>query len=309
MIKTSQLLKRFGNYSAVREVNLSVHEGEIFGFLGPNGAGKTTTLRMLTTLLKPDGGEISVAGIDIQKEPHKVRKFIGYVSQAGGSDRSATGREDLILQGRLCGMNAPEAKERAREIIELFALEHCADRFIQTYSGGEKRRLDIGLGVMHRPQVLFLDEPTVGLDPQNRANLWNQLRRLNQDGTTIFLTSHYLDEVDALSNRLAIMDKGVIVAVGSPRELKKEVAGDVVTVGFRCDEQVTPTRLERFKEHAFVRDLVHEGSGVRFYVSDGEAALPQIMRFLDLEQISVQTISLSLPSLDDVFLKKTGKSL
>ena len=309
MIKTEKIHKSFGKHQAVRGIDLAVAKGEVFGFLGPNGAGKTTTLRMLTTLLEPDSGEIFVAGFDLQKEPHKVRGRIGYVSQAGGSDRAATGREDLVLQGQLCGMSYSEAVSRANEVIKLFVLEDCIDRFSRDYSGGQKRRLDIGLGIMHRPEVLFLDEPTVGLDPQSRSNLWQQIKELKKEGTTVFLTSHYLDEVDALSDRLAIMDKGEIVARGTPRELKKEIAGDVVTIGFRCDEKINPLIFDQFREREFVREVSHENHDVKLYVDDGEAALPQILRMLDAQNISLQTIALSLPSLNDVFLRKTGRSL
>lgn len=311
IVSTTQLKKSFktkkGAFEAVKGINLAVPPGEIFGFLGPNGAGKSTTLKILTTLLQQDSGEAHIAGFDVQKEPHEVRKRIGYVSQSGGADKEAKGIENLLLQGQLYGMSRREAKARADEVVKLLQLEECIDRFISTYSGGERRRVDIGLGIMHRPEVLFLDEPTTGLDPQNRANLWEQIRTLRKNGTTVFLTSHYLDEVDFLSDRLAIMDHGLIVAEGTPRELKKQIAGDVVTVGLSQNDQVSS--LEFFKDHSFIREVTHDANQMRLYVEDGELALPQILRLLDSKKIGLQTISLSLPSLDDVFLRKTGRSL
>ena len=204
--------------------------GEIFGFLGPNGAGKTTTLRMLTTLMPPDEGQAIVAGFDVANEPEEVRRSIGYVGQNGGSDRPATGRENLILQGRLYDLNATEARERADELIKLMDLDDFADRIVHTYSGGQRRRLDVAIGLVNRPKVLFLDEPTTGLDLQNRANLWVQIKKLKSDGATIFLTTHYLDEADVLSDRLAIMDHGKIVTEGTPEELKRAVAHDCITI-------------------------------------------------------------------------------
>lgn len=313
IVYTNNLKKAFaiknGFYEAVRGVDLAVSPGEIFGFLGPNGAGKTTTLKMLTTLLQPDSGEAFVGGFDVKKEPQEVRKRLGYVSQSGGSDREAKGIENLILQGQLYGMSHSLAKKRADEVIHILDLHDCADRFLNTYSGGQRRRLDIALGIMHRPDVLFLDEPTTGLDPQNRANLWEQIRNLREQGTTIFLTSHYLDEVDLLSDRLAIMDHGRIVAEGSPRELKKQIAGDVITIGLKRDEKLFLRAMDLFKRHSTIREVTQENEHLRLYVEDGGAAIPQILRLLDDEKISLQTIALSVPTLDDVFLKKTGRSL
>lgn len=313
IVFTKDLKKSFpvkkGYYEAVRGVDLAVSPGEIFGFLGPNGAGKTTTLKMLTTLLQPDSGDAFVSGFDVKKDAQEVRKRIGYVSQSGGSDRDAKGFENLILQGQLYGMSHSVAKKRADEVIHILDLKECADRFLNTYSGGQRRRLDIGLGIMHRPDVLFLDEPTTGLDPQNRANLWEQIRHLREQGTTIFLTSHYLDEVDILSDRLAIMDHGRIVAEGSPRELKKQIAGDVVTIGLNRDERLFCRTIDLFQHLPFIREAKLENEHLRLYVEDGGSAIPKILRLLDEEQIVLQTITLSVPTLDDVFLKKTGRSL
>ena len=213
---------------AVRGVCLAVKQGEIFGFLGPNGAGKTTCQRMLTTLLPLDGGRAVVAGYDVKKQPGEVRAHIGYVSQVGGADLPATGRENLNLAGRLYGLQRAAVAQRVGELSRLLDLDALLDRIVRTYSGGQKRRLEIALGMIHAPELLFLDEPTTGLDPQNRANLWTHIRKLKENGTTIFLTTHYLDEADELADRLAIMDRGVIVAAGTPEELKSQVSAEEV---------------------------------------------------------------------------------
>jgi ABC-2 type transport system ATP-binding protein len=291
---------------AVVGVDLEVRKGEIFGFLGPNGAGKTTTLRMLATLLPPSGGAAIVAGYDLLKQQDKVREGIGYVGQAGGSDREIMGRTELVFQGRLYGMSMSAARKRAAELIEMLELEACADRKVSTYSGGQKRRLDIGLGLVHDPQLLFLDEPTTGLDPQSRARVWDEVRRMHERGTTVFLTTHYLDEADALCDRVAIIDHGKIVAEGTPEELKREVAGDLVTVSVIGDQQGA---IDLLKDQPFVREASTEDGLVRLYVDHGEAAMPTILRLLDSAGIQLATIGLQRPSLDDVFLRKTGRSL
>jgi len=291
---------------AVVGVDLEVRKGEIFGFLGPNGAGKTTTLRMLATLLPPSGGDAMVAGYDLLKQQDKVREGIGYVGQAGGSDREIMGRTELVFQGRLYGMSLSAAKKRAAELIEMLELEACADRKVSTYSGGQKRRLDIGLGLVHDPQLLFLDEPTTGLDPQSRARVWDEVRRMHERGTTVFLTTHYLDEADALCDRIAIIDHGKIVAEGTPEKLKREVAGDLVTVSVIGDQQAA---IDLLKGQPFVREASTEDGRVRLYVDQGETAMPTILRLLDSAGIQLATIGLQRPSLDDVFLRKTGRSL
>lgn len=311
IIKTKNLRKKFpvkrGFIEAVCGVDLEVKKGEIFGFLGPNGAGKTTTLRMLTTLLTIDSGDAIVAGFDVCKQPDEVRKRIGYVSQKGGVDDGASGWENLILQGNLYGMNNNEAKKQAEKLLEIFSLSEIADRFVSTYSGGQQRRLDIALSMMHKPVVLFLDEPTTGLDPQNRANLWNQIKSLKREGVSIFLTSHYLDEIDFLSDRLAIMDKGIIIATGTSNELKKQILGDIVTIGI--DQKNHENAINIFKQHSFIKNILPDNQKICIYVDHGENALVKILRILDLEKIPLDTISLSVPTLNDVFLQKTGKSL
>ena len=291
---------------AVVGVDLAVHEGEIFGFLGPNGAGKTTTLRMLTTLLPPSGGTARVAGCDLLTQPDRIRDRIGYVGQAGGADREITGRRELVFQGRLYGMSNEAALKRAAELIEMLELESCADRKGSTYSGGQKRRLDIGLGLVNNPQLLFLDEPTTGLDPQSRARVWDEVRRMHDRGTTVFLTTHYLDEADALCDRVAIIDYGKIVAVGTPEELKGAIAGDVVNLTVAGEQQLA---LDVLKDQPFVKEARLEEGSVVLFVDRGEVAMPDILRLLEGGGLVLMTIELHRPSLDDVFLRKTGRSL
>jgi ABC-2 type transport system ATP-binding protein len=297
---------RTGTVEAVAGVDLRVEAGEVFGFLGPNGAGKTTTLRMLSTLLPPTGGEATVAGCDLRREPKKVRERIGYVCQLGGTDPMVTGRMELEFQARLYGASATEARKRTREMLSALELEACADRTTGTYSGGQRRRLDVGLGLIHGPKLLFLDEPTTGLDPQGRARLWGEVRRLRDSGVTVFLTTHYLEEADALCDRLAIIDHGRIVAEGTPAQLKREIAGDLITLGLAADRD---RALELLLSQPFVRQGKPEGDGLRLYVDHGDAAMPTILRLLDGAGFQIQTIAMSRPSLDDVFLQQTGHSL
>ncbi len=310
MIETHGLRHTFtsrrGKVEAVAGVDLRVEAGELFGFLGPNGAGKTTTLRMLATLLPPTGGDATVAGCDLRRAPQRVRERIGYVGQRGGTDPAITGRTELAFQGRLYGMGAAEAKRRADDLLAVLELEAAADRPTGTYSGGQRRRLDIGLGLIHGPQVLFLDEPTTGLDPQSRARLWDEVRRLRDGGTTVFLTTHYLEEADALCDRLAIIDHGRIVAEGTPDQLKRQIAGDIVTLGIAGDPQVA---LDLLGSQPFVRETGIEDGALRLYVDRGETAMPAILRLLDGAGLELRTISLTRPSLDDVFLRQTGRSL
>ncbi len=310
MIETKDLRRTFrtrsGTVEAVRGVELTVAAGEIFGFLGPNGAGKTTTLRMLATLLPLTAGEALVAGADLRRQPQLVRQRIGYVPQGGSTDPAMTGRGELVLQGRLYGMGKAAAQARAREVLATLDLEAAADRSISTYSGGMRRRLDVGLGIVHRPAVLFLDEPTTGLDPQARARMWDEIARLRDGGTTVFLTTHYLEEADALADRLAIIDHGLIVAEGTADELKRQVAGDVVTLGVDGDQELV---LATVRRQAFVREASSEDELIRLYVDQGDTAVPHLLRALDAVGLRARTITLARPSLDDVFLRQTGRSL
>ncbi len=314
-IETRALRRTFtsrkGVVEAVRGVDLRVEEGQVYGFLGPNGAGKTTTLRMLATLLMPTSGEATICGHDLQRAPERVRESIGYVSQSGGVDQRASGRENLILQARLFGVSAAEAAARAADLSRRFELDEFVDRLATTYSGGQRRRLDIALGMVNRPRLIFLDEPTLGLDPQSRARLWDEVRGLRAQGTTVFVTTHYLDEADALCDRLAIIDDGRIVAEGTPEELKRDIGGDIVTLG------VVGGADARDQAHAALAalpsvdeiTLADGGERLRLRTREGERLLPEILRTLDSRGLVLQTVSMARPSLDDVFLRQTGRSL
>jgi ABC-2 type transport system ATP-binding protein len=314
IIETSALRKSFrsrrGTVEAVRGVDLAVAEGQVFGFLGPNGAGKTTTLRMLATLLAPDGGSAVVAGADLRREPGEVRRRIGYVGQNGGTWREATAREELVLQARLYGVSKADALRRAARSIEAFQLDTFADRKTVTYSGGQKRRVDIALGLVHDPRLVFLDEPTTGLDPASRSHVWDEVRRLRAEGMTVFLTTHYLDEADALCDQIAIMDGGLIVAEGTADELKQQVEGDVITLGFGPDGAEAVAAAEKLlTDEPYARRAERADTDLRLYVAGGATAMPQMMRVLDGADLTVESIELHRPSLDDVFLAKTGRSL
>jgi ABC-2 type transport system ATP-binding protein len=301
---------------AVRGVDFSVQRAEIFGFLGPNGAGKSTTLRMLATLLRPDGGDATIAGADLRRDPGQVRKRIGFVAQSGGTYNHSTGRRDLVLEARMYGVSKSAAQTLADAAIAAFQLEDFADRQIKTYSGGQRRRLDVALGVIHSPQVIFLDEPTAGLDPPSRARMWQEVRRLRDEGMTIFLTTHYLDEADTLCDRISIIDAGLIVAEGTPSDLKREISGDVVVVDLAAaDTAGVPepaTILEAAKvltEQPYVESCETIEHTVRLYVDSAATAIPQIIRALSGKGIEPGAIETRRPSLDDVFLAKTGRTL
>jgi len=301
---------------AVRGVDFSVQRGEIFGFLGPNGAGKTTTLRMLATLIRPDGGDATIAGMDLRRAPAQVRRRIGFVAQTSGTYDLSTARRDLVHQARMYGVSKSTAKSLAEAAILAFQLEGFADRNIGTYSGGQRRRLDVALGVIHSPQVIFLDEPTAGLDPPSRARMWQEVRRLRDQGMTIFLTTHYLDEADALCDRISIIDAGLIVAEGTPSDLKREISGDVVVVDLAAaDTAGAPepaTMLEASKllaELPYVHSCDAIDHNLRLYVDSAATAIPQIMRALSNKGIEPGAIEYRQPSLDDVFLAKTGRTL
>jgi ABC-2 type transport system ATP-binding protein len=301
---------------AVRGVDFAVQSGEIFGFLGPNGAGKTTTLRMLATLLRPDGGDAVIAGVDLRRDPAQVRQRIGFVAQSGGTYDQSTARRDLVHQARMYGLAKSTAKGLAVQAIEAFQLGEFADRRIGTYSGGQRRRLDVALGVIHSPQVLFLDEPTVGLDPPSRARMWLEVRKLRDQGMTIFLTTHYLDEADALCDRISIIDGGLIVAEGTPSDLKREISGDVIIVDLAAPDTAgapEPTvMLEGAKvltEQPYVQSCETIDHTLRLYVDSAATAIPQVMRALSGKGIEPGAIEARRPSLDDVFLAKTGRAL
>ncbi len=292
---------------AVRGVSFDVHEGEVFGLLGPNGAGKITTMRMLCTLLIPTSGVATVAGYDLVADQPNIRANIGYVSQVGGMQRATTGRENLMLQARLYGMKYAEAHARVAELIEFFQLESFADRKTGTYSGGQRRMFDLAAGIVHRPKILFLDEPSTGLDPQNRAHVWEQIKKLFAQGTTVFVTTHYLEEADALCDRVAIVDRGKVVALDAPSELKRQISGDAVVVGFA--DEATAVKAKEVVRAPFVREVTVLDSTLHIYVDHGEKNLSAIIHALHQHEIPVATIQLSRPTLDDVFLKLTGRTL
>jgi ABC-2 type transport system ATP-binding protein len=297
---------------AVRGVDITVHPGEIVGFLGPNGAGKTTTLRMLTTLLKPTAGHATVAGADLLRDPLGVRRRIGYVPQAigttaGGSDPNCTVAEELQIQGQVYRIPAAEAARRTSLLTEKLELGGLQRRLCKTLSGGQRRRLDIALGLVHSPALIFLDEPTTGLDPQSRSNLWNHIRSLRDElGTTVFLTTHYLDEADSLCDRVLIIDHGKIIAEGVPDELKRRVSGDVATLSVEGGPLAARDLLAG---HPAVREVTVDGPSIRLSVEQGEQALPGLLRILDDAGLRLASIQLARPTLDDVFLTLTGRSL
>lgn len=291
---------------AVDGISLSVKKGEIFGFLGPNGAGKSTTLRMLTTLLPIDEGQAIVCGYDMRTHQNQVRRHIGYVSQMGGADLPATGRENLMLAGRLYGMSKAQAEKRTDELVMLCDLKELENRPARTYSGGQKRRLEVALAMINKPEVLFLDEPTTGLDPQNRANMWEQIRKLRDLGTTVFLTTHYLEEADELCDRLCIMDYGKIVAEGTPSDLKHQISGDVVKLKLKAHSSISP---DIFKALPYVNESRFDGDNVHLYTSNGAKLMQELFAVLEKHNLVMENISLSQASLDDVFLKKTGRLL
>jgi len=294
---------------AVKGIDLNVEKGEIFGFLGPNGAGKSTTLRILATLLAPDGGSATIAGLDVGSDPKKVRKLIGYVSQAGGTDPDSSGRENLLLQAALYGLDSASAHRRTEELIDALALSEFVDRFAKHYSGGQKRKLDIAVGMVNRPEILFLDEPTTGLDPLSRSQLWAQIRALRKMGTTVFLTTHSMEEADALCDRIAIMDKGRIVAMGSPAELKSAIQGDILSLTVNHVDDAPAIAMKTLQGHELVREITSDGGNLKLVVTHGGEALPVILRALEGTGVGIANVALSRPSLDDVFLRATGHSL
>jgi ABC-2 type transport system ATP-binding protein len=296
-----------GGIEAVRDIDLTVASGEVFGFLGPNGAGKTTTVRMLCTLLPLSGGTATVAGLDVMREGAEVRKRIGVALQEIGLDPVQTGRELLELQCGLYGITGREGRERTEQLLELVGLTDAADRRTKTYSGGMKRRLDLASALVHSPDVLFLDEPTTGLDPASRLTIWDEVRRINSGGTTVFLTTQYLEEADQLCDRLAIIDEGCIVAQGTPQQLKAEMGHDVVSVALNgADPAATETALGGLPG---IERVVTEPHALALYVEDGANLIAEIVRRLDRDGLRVGAISVSRPSLDDVFLKATGRRL
>jgi ABC-2 type transport system ATP-binding protein len=307
-IVAEELRKAYKSVQALDGVSFAVRDGEVFGLLGPNGAGKSTTVRVLTTLTRPDSGRASVAGEDVVAHPERVRSSIGYIAQDSGVDWEATGRENLLLQGRIHGMAGRALRARVEELLELVGLGDAADRVARGYSGGMKRRLDIAIGLVHRPRVLFLDEPTTGLDPEARAAMWVEVERLAaQESLTILLTTHYLEEADRLAERVAIVSHGAVVVEGTPEELKASLHGESVTVelvesGNRADAAADVVRAIDGTSEVLV-----EGRHVRARVPNGAQAIPTILSTLDAQGFPVAAVTTARPSLDDVYLHYTGR--
>jgi ABC-2 type transport system ATP-binding protein len=300
------LEKRYGDVQALAGVSFRVRAGEVFGLLGPNGAGKSTTVKVLTTLTTPDGGQAQVAGQDVVREPDAVRRSIGYVPQSSGVDRDATGRENLMLQGRVQGMFGAKLRARVQHLLDLLGIADAADRVVRGYSGGMKRRLDVGLGLVHGPEVLFLDEPTTGLDPEARAAMWDELAVLaREELLTILLTTHYLEEADALTDRLAIVSRGRVVVEGTAEELKSGLHGEAVVVELADGAVDDAAGVVRALED--VHEVSSDGRLLRSRVGNGARAVPTILAALDQRGIPVESVTMHRPSLDDVYLHYTGR--
>jgi ABC-2 type transport system ATP-binding protein len=297
-----------GDTRALDALGFSVAEGSIFGLLGPNGAGKSTTVKVLTTLTRPDEGVARVAGIDVLAQPREVRRAIGVVGQKSGIDREAAGRENLELQGRMYGLRGRALSARVDELLEGMGLSEAAGRFAKTYSGGMQRRLDVAMGLIHSPRVLFLDEPTTGLDPEIRTAMWEEIRRLNtEQGLTILLTTHYLEEADQLAERLAILDRGKVVVEGTPGELKAELRGDAVQIEVATAEANGRAR-EALEGLERINELHLSGRTIHARVDDGAAALPTLLGSLSSAGVQVATATIARPSLDDVYLRYAGRA-
>jgi ABC-2 type transport system ATP-binding protein len=313
MIHTRGLTRHFKvkaeTVEAVRGIDIEVQEGELVAFLGPNGAGKSTSLRMLTTLLPPTSGSATVVGCDVLADPAGVRQRIGYVGQGTGGGQGHRVEDELLTQGECYGMSRAESRKRAAELLASLELEPLAKRTISTLSGGQKRRLDVALGLVHRPELLFLDEPSTGLDPHNRANLWEHIMRLRKEhGTTIFLTTHYLEEADTMAERVLVIDHGQVIADDTPARLKDNLAGDHITVTTR-DEADAKRTVEIAERITSPHQITNGATTVSLRVSKGTALLPDFLRALDSAEVRVLTAEVKRPTLDDVFLALTGRSL
>ncbi len=308
-IEAHDLVKTYpGGVRALDGLTITVERGTVFGLLGPNGAGKSTTVKILTTLSRPDSGTAHVAGFDVLREPDRVRRVIGTVSQKPAIDVEATGRENMVLHGRVYGMSGRELSLRIDELLDRFSLHEAANRIVRTYSGGMQRKLDVAMGLVHRPSVLFLDEPTTGLDPEARAELWAEIGRLtSEEGLSILLTTHYLEEADHLARRLAIVDRGRIVATGTPDELKAELRGDAIVVELReparkDDATAVLSRL------AGLSEPMADGRTLRARAEHGASAVPTVLSALDAAGLGVASVTVARPSLDDVYLRHTGRA-
>ena len=306
IITAEKLTKKFNGFTAVDKISLSVKKGEIFGFLGPNGAGKTTTIKMLITLLNPTAGSAKVAGFDIIKERDKVRENIGIVFQEPALDTELTGKENLDFHARMYGLSSEEKKSRINELLNLVDLDEKKDIVVKNYSGGMKRRLEIARGLMHFPTILFLDEPTLGLDAQTRRAIWANIRMMNKkEGTTIFLTTHYMDEADYLCDRVGIIDRGKILVIDSVNNLKNSLGNDIITLSCSDLEGL----LKRLTQESWIENLKQHDSFLTLGVKKGEEKIPIIIEIAQSQNIKIKSISVGKPTLEDVFLYFTGRSI
>ncbi|MFD1413042.1 ATP-binding cassette domain-containing protein [Oceanobacillus jeddahense] len=306
-IKVRALTKKYGkDVFALNGLNFSVQKGEIYGFLGPNGAGKSTAVKVMTTLSRPSQGEVQLYNVDAIHYPEEARKLFGYVAQQSAVDGESTGRENLMLQGRLYGLRGSILSERVVQLLERFDLMDAADRLSKTYSGGMQRKLDLAMGLIHHPKILFLDEPTTGLDPEARASLWDTIHHLSkEDGLTVLLTTHYLEEADQLCDRLAIIDKGKVIVQGTPEALKGEMHGDVVHI--ETMEAISEFQAKDMLQGiSDLHEIIVDGLSVYVRTNQGAEQLPALMSILKAENIKVRAATISRPSLDDVYLRYTG---
>ena len=310
-LRAENLCKSYARRLVVGGVNLHVKRGEAVGLLGPNGAGKTTTMRMLCTLLSPTSGTVKIAGFDLGHAAHEIRRHIGYVSQKGGMEPDATGRENLVLQAMLYGMSGTQAAARADELICRLNVGLFADRKTKTFSGGQRRIFDLAASVIHYPSVLFLDEPTTGLDPQSRARVWEEVKRLNCEGTTVFLTTHYLEEADELCSRVAIVDHGTVICLGAPSELKSDIADDIIMLGLQSSDEARRA-ADIVRSQQSIKEMQCIDSTLHIYVDktgNRDLMLPAVMQLLHQHTLHINMVQFSRPTLDDVFLKLTGRTL
>jgi len=301
---------------AVDGISFTVKKGEIFGFLGPNGAGKSTTIKILTTLLEKSSGKVKIDGLDIDDDQAKVRRIIGYSSQDVGVDDDLTARENLLLQCSFHHIPKEKAKAKVDELLQTVKLAEAANRRLKTFSGGMRKRLDLASALVSEPKILFLDEPTTGLDPQSRKDVWQYIVKLNRQGTTIFLTTQYMEEADLLAGRLCIVDQGKIVAEGTPNQLKAEVGLDKITLHFKADDLAAcdkarelAEKIPNIEEVGQCHDGLVSENGLTIMTKNGSAMITQVVRALDGEGINIEKLTLSAPTLDEVFLKLTGKTL
>jgi ABC-2 type transport system ATP-binding protein len=311
-IEAHDLVKTYGGkVRALDGLSFTVEAGAIFGLLGPNGAGKSTTIKILNTLSRPDSGSARVAGFDVLREPGRVRRAIGCVAQKSGADPEATGSENLTLQGRIHGLRGHDLKDRVNELLKRFRLNEAGNSVARTYSGGMQRKLDIAMGLVHRPRVLFLDEPTTGLDPEARAGLWEDISRLaNEDGITVLLTTHYLEEADQLAHRLAIVDRGKLVVEGTPNQLKGELLGDAIHIEFASAEAESHVReaLAPLAPLNGLSEILVDGHSLHARAAEGATAVPGMLVALESKGLKVASVKVARPSLDDVYLHYTGRT-